>query len=129
MPLSAERLTPERENTDFRFAVAGGATIYKGGLTMLNASGLATKGAVATGQTAAGIALTSTAQDPNFVTVRRGTFRWGNSAAADLITAADWGKTVFIVDDETVAKTSGTSTRSAAGICRGVDAIGVWVET
>jgi hypothetical protein len=35
---------------------------------------------------------------------------------------------VFIVDDETVAKTNGSSTRSVAGICRGVDAQGVWVE-
>lgn len=129
MPLTAERLTPQREGSDFRFALAAGATIYKGGLVMLNASGIATPGAVATGQTAAGVAIKGSAEEPGFVTVRRGVFRWKNSSAGDAITAADWGKTVFIVDDETVAKTNGTSTRSAAGICRGVDGVGVWVET
>ena len=33
-----------------------------------------------------------------------------------------------LVDDQTVAKTNGGSTRSVAGICRGVDSDGVWVE-
>lgn len=129
MALSAERPTPLREGTDFRFAVASGATIHRGGLTMLNASGEATPGSAATGQTAAGRAETGTADNAAAVTVRRGVFRWKNSASGDAITAADWGKTVYIVDDETVAKTNGTNTRSAAGICRGVDATGVWVET
>lgn len=129
MPLTAERLTPQREGYDYRFTLAAGVTIYKGALTMLNASGLATPGAVATGQTAAGMAIKGSSEEPGFVTVRRGTFRWKNSTAGDAITAADWGKTVFIVDDETVAKTNGTNTRSAAGICRGVDDVGVWVET
>lgn len=129
MPLTAERSTAQREGVDFRFAVASGATIQRGGLTMLNASGEATPGAVATGQTAAGRAETGTKDNAAAVTVRRGTFRWKNSSAGDAITAADWGKTVYIVDDETVAKTNGTNTRSAAGICRGVDAAGVWVET
>jgi hypothetical protein len=119
MALSAERNTPQREWVDGRSAVASGATIHRGGLVMLNASREATPGAVATGQTAAGRAETGTVQDAAAVTVRRGTFRWKNSASGDAITAADWGKTVYIVDDEMVAKTNGTSTRSVAGICRG----------
>jgi hypothetical protein len=32
------------------------------------------------------------------------------------------------VDDQTVAKTDGSTTRSVAGIVRGVDTDGVWVE-
>ena len=52
----------------------------------------------------------------------------GNSAAGDAITRAEIGDVCYIVDDETVAKTNGTSTRSAAGTIRDVDAQGVWVE-
>ncbi|WP_439596465.1 hypothetical protein [Falsiroseomonas sp.] len=128
MPLTGPRNTQELNAARrFRFTVAASVRIFPGALAMLNASGLLTPGAVATGQTAAGRALTDSNDGP--VTVERGVFKWKNSASADAITAADWGKQVFIVDDETVAKTNGSSTRSAAGICRGVDADGVWVET
>ena len=34
----------------------------------------------------------------------------------------------YLVDNQTVAKTNGTNTRSAAGVVRGVDAEGVWVQ-
>ncbi|MBY0330223.1 MAG: hypothetical protein K2X49_06085 [Acetobacteraceae bacterium] len=128
--LTAARNTPEQAgNRLYRFPIKAGATIHAGGLTVLDANGDAQPGAVATTLTAAGRAETGSADNPAFVNVRRGVFRWGNSAAGDAITAADWGKTVFVVDDQTVAKTNGGSTRSAAGICRGVDAAGVWVET
>ena len=33
-----------------------------------------------------------------------------------------------MVDDQTVAKTDGTGTRSAAGVVVNVDALGVWVD-
>ena len=131
MPLSAPRNTATRDPAVLnRFAVASGATrIYPGALVMLNSSGEALPGAAATGQTAAGRAETDSTEEPGFVLVKRGVHRWKNSASTDAITAADWGKQVFIVDDETVAKTNGSTTRSVAGICRGVDAAGVWVET
>jgi len=63
------------------------------------------------------------------VKIRRGTFKWTNSAAGDLITQADLLATCYIVDDQTVAKTDGTGTRSIAGRIMMVDATGVWVET
>lgn len=131
MPLTADRNTPERLGPDLAFAPAAGQTIYRGALVALNASGELVKGATATTLKALGRADTSTldvAYD-GLIRVRRGVFRWKNSAAGDAITNADYGATVYIVDDETVAKTNGTNTRSAAGICRGVDAEGVWVET
>ena len=47
----------------------------------------------------------------------------------DLIAQADAGSDCYIVDDQTVAKTSGTNTRSRAGIVLAVDADGgVWVQ-
>ncbi|KAK0329991.1 hypothetical protein LTR94_034588, partial [Friedmanniomyces endolithicus] len=61
--------------------------------------------------------------------VKKGQFRWANSAAADAITRAEIGDPAYIVDDQTVAKTNGGATRSVAGTIRDVDAQGVWVET
>ena len=51
-----------------------------------------------------------------------------NSSSADLIEGDDIGKTAYIVDDETVALTDGSSSRSAAGTIYDVDDLGVWVE-
>lgn len=127
-------LTGPRDTTEladrrlYAFTVAAGVTIYPGALVMMHTDGLAKPGAAATSQIALGRAENGAAAGER-VTVRRGVFRWANSAAGDAITAADYGSTVYIVDDQTVAKTNGTNTRSAAGICRGVDTQGVWVET
>ena len=63
------------------------------------------------------------------VAVERGIFRWSNSAAADEITTVSIGDACFIVDDQTVAKTSNGGTRSAAGLVVDVDDAGVWVDT
>ena len=55
-------------------------------------------------------------------------FHFANSAAADAIAIGDIGAVCFAVDDQTVAKTNGSSTRSPAGIVEDVDATGVWVR-
>ena len=47
---------------------------------------------------------------------------------SDAVVQADLGKTCYIYDDETVAKTNGSSARSAAGKIVGIDSDGVWVE-
>lgn len=62
------------------------------------------------------------------VPVRSGIFRFENSASADLIESDDVGKTCYVVDDQTVALTDGSSTRSAAGKIYDVDSDGVWVS-
>jgi hypothetical protein len=61
------------------------------------------------------------------VTVYPGVFRFANSAAADAIAVTEIGQKCYIVDDNTVAKTDGTGTRSQAGTVVNVDAAGVWV--
>jgi hypothetical protein len=57
-----------------------------------------------------------------------GIFLYDNSASADLLTQADIGSDVYGVDDHTVAKTSGSNTRSIVGKVFDVDALGVWVK-
>jgi hypothetical protein len=57
-------------------------------------------------------------------TVQSGAFKFKNSAAGDLITVTEIGRRCYIVDDETVAKTSPNATRAVAGIVQAVDADG-----
>ena len=131
--LSADRNTPIRTAEDFEFPVAAATLIYAGSLVCINASSLATKGAVATTLKAVGIATERADNSAGLasairVKVRRGCFRFANSSAGDLIALADVGADCYIVDDQTVAKTNGGATRSIAGKIRDVDADGVWVQ-
>lgn len=131
--LSADRNTPERDGKIYRYAVGAAATIYAGALVALDATGYVVPGSTATTLTAVGRAEdyvdnSAGADGDATVDVRRGVFRFVNSAAGDEITAADIGGTAYIVDDQTVAKTDGTATRSVAGTIRDVDPLGVWVE-
>lgn len=133
MALTAERGTKSRDGKTFARKVAATVKIYQGGLTCLSATGYATPGAVATTLTADGIALQTVdnsdgAAGDLTVEVEKGTFQFKNSAAADAITIAEIGDDCYVVDDETVAKTNGTNTRSVAGKIVDVDAQGVWVR-
>ena len=129
--LAADRDTPVRDGLLFEFPVAATTKIYAGAIVMLNASGDATKGAAATGQICVGRAEelvdNTGGAGAKTVKVRKGVFRWANSASTDAITKAEIGDTCYIVDDQTVAKTDATGTRSAAGKIVDVDASGVWV--
>lgn len=133
MSLSADRNTEMKDGEIISVPVATNVKIYAGSLVAANASGYATPGAVATTLTYLGRAEEQVdnaggANAAKSVNVRRKkAFKWKNSGA-DAVTQAELGKTCYIVDDETVAKTNGTSTRSAAGNVVGVDADGVWVE-
>lgn len=134
MALSAPRDTPEIRDPRLRvLGVLADAVIHAGALVVADGDGYAQPGAVATGLTAVGRAEeTVDATNKNdgdlTVKVRRGVFRFKNSASTDEITAGEIGTTCYIVDDETVAKTNGSNARSAAGKVYDVDAQGVWVE-
>lgn len=131
--LTADRDTPRRDGVQFSDPVAAATVIYTGSLVVLDAAGNAEPASTATGLVVRGIAQqtidnSAGAAGDLAVETRRGVFRLANSAAADEITRAEIGDTAYIVDDQTVAKTDGTGTRSAAGIIRDVDAAGVWLE-
>lgn len=130
--LAQDRDTPERRGLNFGMPAAASKTFYRGAMVAVNAAGYATPGATATTLKGLGRVkgrVTSPGAD-GAVTVEyeRGVFRFGNSADADLITRADIGATAYMVDDQTVAKTNGSNTRSPAGIIRDVDTFGVWIE-
>ena len=129
--LSENRSTPQKSAGDRVGLLAAAQTIFAGAILMRTAAGHLTKGAVATGSFGVGraeAAGTSTTAGVTAHPFREGTFRFANSAAGDLIATADIGTVCYIVDDQTVAKTSGTNTRSPAGVVEDVDAQGVWVR-
>ena len=119
---------------DDRAGLAGASTlIYAGAIVMRNAAGFLVKGATATGAVGVGRAeerVDNSAGADGAMTVpyRPGVYHFANSAGGDEITAAEIGDVCFIVDDQTVAKTDGTGTRSPAGTVEAVDANGVWVR-
>lgn len=130
--LTEDRNTPRAEGDIKSMGVAAATTIYAGAIVMRNASGYALKGAAATGSIGAGraerrVVNPGSAGDKR-IDVREGVFQFGNSSAGDAITIADIGAPCFIVDDQTVAKTNGSGTRSIAGFISGVDDGGVWVR-
>ena len=130
--LSADRNTPKRDG-DFRVdEVAASARIFTGALLMRNAAGFLTPGATATGAVGVGRAEdwydnTSGANGAAQIRFRPGTFLYDNYGA-DLISRADIGKLCYIIDDQTVAATDGTGTRSPAGYVEALEGIGVWVR-
>lgn len=132
--LTQDRNTVRRDGEARALPVAAATILYAGGIVAVGAAGFAVKGATATGLKAVGVAEeradnSTGANGAINVSVRKdGVFLFANSAAADQITRADIGATCYIVDDQTVAKTDGTGTRSAAGQVFDVDADGVWVR-
>ena len=62
------------------------------------------------------------------VDVLSGDWKFLNSAGVDAITVAEIGSYCFVVDDETVAKTSASGTRPRAGVVKAIDGGAVMVE-
>lgn len=133
MALTSDRNTPYRDGELISVPVAAGVKIYAGSLVVATATGYAAPGSTATTLTYLGRAeeqVDNSAGADGARTVlvrRRKAFLFANSAT-DAVDQTCVGKPCYIVDDQTVAKTHGTNTRSACGIVLGVGAEGVWVE-
>lgn len=128
--LTAPRNTKERIGDTLDFPVKAATTCQQGGLAVIDA-GYAAPGRVATTLIAVGVfqeTVTAVAAGDVSARVKRGIFKFANSAAGDLIAQADVAADCYIVDDQTVAKTNGGATRSRAGKISAVDADGVWVQ-
>lgn len=131
--LTKDRNTP-RADGDLRSGpVAAATTLFAGALVMRDASGNLVEGQADTGLVGVGRAearFDNSAGSAGDVTAtyRPGIYHFANSAAADEIAQADVGSLCYAVDDQTVAKTDGSSSRSPAGVVDAVDANGVWVR-
>ena len=130
---TADRATAERTGDLVSAGVTASVKCYAGAIAVLDSSGNIKPGVTGTGLICVGrfeeLADNSAGGAGAIsATAKRGVFRFANSAAADLIAAAQIGDACYIVDDQTVAKTDGSSTRSVAGIVADVDSAGVWVR-
>ena len=131
--LTKDRSTKQRIGDERIGAIAATGLIFAGALLMRNAAGFVLPGATATGMVGIGraeeqIDNSAGADGDARVRVMGGIYRYANSAAADEIASANIGDLAYIVDDQTVALTNGTGTRSAAGTIHDVDTLGVWVR-
>lgn len=131
--LTTDRATAERQGDEYSYDVAASVICRAGGIAVLDASGNVKPGVTGTGLMCPGIFPEKVDNSAGAAAavkakIRPGVFRFGNSASTDLITKAEIGDVCYIVDDQTVAKTNGTSTRSAAGTIVAVDSTGVWVR-
>lgn len=115
--------------------VKGGTKILAGTHVDLDATGYAVPAAANTTGRAMGRAESTVDNTAGLdgalkLIVRRGCFKWANSASADLIDNTKIGLDCYAVDNQTVALTSGGSTRHQAGKIVYVDTDGgVFVET
>ena len=133
MALSEGRNTKRRDAVHVSHPIATSKTIFAGGMvTLLDSGGWAVPAGTASAGNAVGVAedtvVNGGANGVESVTTRKGCFQFLNSASSDEITRADIGKPCYIVDDQTVAKTNGSGTRSRAGRVFDVDGEGVWVD-
>lgn len=97
----------------------GSTTIYKGAIVAMTSAGYALPGAATATNITMGIAsetkTNSGADGAAEIQVRCGVFAFENSASSDLIATTEIGKTCYVVDDNTVAKTDNSAARPAAG--------------
>lgn len=131
--LTQDRNTPKKDGKLIAVPLAAGVKAIAGGIAVANATGFGKPGATAAtlaylGRFEETVDNTSGADGAVSALVSRGhAFKWANSSA-DPVTQASLGQVAYIVDDQTVAATSGTNTRSAAGVVIGIESDGVWIE-
>lgn len=124
--LTADRNTPSRSGDRIVLTVYGAAatTIYAGSLVCVTSAGKAVPGGHAQAARAIGRAehsVVNPLNGTNTVTVRRGVFQF----ATDTLTVADIGRTVYVIDDQTVGPAD--DGLIPAGRLVDLDSAGGWV--
>jgi len=106
------RQTKRRDGRQFTFGVAAATKLPVGVLAAIASTGFMVNAAAVATHKVVGVT----------------EFDIDNSAGADQITLASVGDSAYVVDNQTVAKTSATNTRPVAGKIVDVDADGVWID-
>jgi hypothetical protein len=122
--LTTDRVTQSREGRNFADPLADGALIYSGAMYALDDAGNAAP-ATADGGHVRAVALqrADASGGDTHVNGLRTVFGLSNSSTAP-VTRADIGKSAFVEDDQTVAKTGA----AIAGVIVDVDDAAVWVD-
>lgn len=120
----------------FAMPVAASTRIYLGALTALTPAGYLVNASADASLRVVGVYQDGDADVNNSAGAAgdltckpsRGAFYFTNSGTTDAITDADLGRPCYVVDNNTVARTSAYGARPVAGKVIGVDALGVLVE-
>lgn len=120
----------------FAMPVAASTRIYLGALVALDTSGTLVNASANAAHRVVGVYHDGTEDVNNSsgaagdltCAPTRGAFYFANSSSVDAITDGDLGRACFVVDNNTVARTSAYGARPVAGRVLGVDADGVLVE-
>ncbi|MBA5602493.1 hypothetical protein [Pectobacterium aroidearum] len=128
----SDRNTPQRDGLLFPVPVAASTEIFGGHIIAANAAGYAVPATATAGQITLGVSdgwvdNSVGANGSADALVARGRAWQFVNHAADAVTQADVGKDCYVVDSQTVAKTSNTNARPVAGKVHAVGSDGVWV--
>lgn len=123
--------TPERAGVVSAYPVAQGVHLYAGTMAALNGTGYVVPAADTSGLVAFGRieedADNSDGQDGDItVRVKRGCFKWANSALS-AVGVADINTVIYVEDDHTVAHSNSNGVK--AGLAIELDDDGVWVDS
>ncbi|NUL36332.1 hypothetical protein [Kosakonia sacchari] len=127
-----DRQTPYRDGQLFAVPVAAATEHFGGHIVSANAAGFAVPGSATAANVTLGICdgwvdnSAGLAGDAS-VLVRRGKAWFLANSTADPVTQAQAGRDCYVVDSQTVAKTSDTNARPVAGKVLGLEGDGVWV--
>lgn len=104
----------------FNFPLAADAVIWGGAVVALNQSGYLVPASADASLFVCGVACESVDNTGGsagdlYCTVLKGAFEAVNSSSTDALTAADVGRPCYVVDDQTVARTSAGGARPYAG--------------
>lgn len=132
-PLTGPRATNERSGNVREIGLKANAKVFQGGIGAVGADGYLVPMSTATtlrgvGRIAETVDNTGGADNAVRARIDVGIFCYANSGGGDAIGRKDIGQVCYGVDDQTVALTNGTNTRSIAGKIFDVDAQGVWVD-
>lgn len=117
----------------FAIGLAASTRVYQGSLVAINQAGNLVPASADVALHVVGVAEdeadnSSGSAGALSIRPRRGAFYINNSSSTDAITDADAGRFAYVVDDDTVARTSNGGARPVAGVIVGVDSFGVLVE-
>ena len=129
----SDRNTPWRNGELVAVPVAAATRIYGGHMVGVNTSGMGVPGSATASLIIMGVSdeyadNTAGAAGATSVMVRRGKAWKLANLSGDAVTQADVGKSCYVADSITVAKTSNTNARPVAGTVIAVESDGVWVE-
>jgi len=128
----SDRNTPFRDGELFPVPIATKTEIFGGHMVAGNATGYAVLASAVAAQVTLGVSdgyvdNSDGAAGDAVALVRRGKSWCFANFGGDAVTQAEVGKTCYVADSQTVAKTNNAGVRPVAGKVMGVDADGVWV--